>query len=1340
MSVSLTPEQVKAGRALLAWSQQELAAEARVSPSTIADFERGFRTPVANNAQAIRDALERKGLQFLAGGVVEKDMLPQQPSLKPGALMRWITATDLAQWGERRDGQSGMPELLRRLIFATFGPAAKVTFPSDESVQYPGWDGLCVTDEGAGYVPMGTSAWEIGAQRTGIRSKADEDYKKRSADPPNVIPAQTTFVFVTPQRFPRKEAWTAEKKASGPWRDVRVIDADDLVHWLETCPAVAQWLAVLVGRRPRGLRNLSEAWDEWCRATRIPLNADIMVTDRDEEAAGVLKWLKGPPAELAIQAGSVDEAIAFLRAALDPLPTDHRLAYESRCLVVADADTARELVGIGSLLVVVLQGVEAGLAQRLVVDGHHVYAAYGPEVRPVGNARELTRPWRQNLKMALSRMGVTDADAHRLSKASGRSLAVLRRLMPAAPLYLPRWAIETPPDLIVAMLAGGWDEKSVADRMVIAGLAGRTYEEVEEVLAQFTSGPEAPLLRSGSIWKLISLRDAWTLLASRLTMTQLQRFEEAFHKVLSTRNPRFNVDGREAWFEREGQFGEEVSDELRRGLAEAMAALGVFPEAICGIPDGARRADEAVRKLLAAADAELWWSLSDDLRRLAEASPRSFLESVEVGLDSAQQPIMSLFRSDDGFITDKEYLSDLLWALEMLARSPDHLLQAALLLARLDAVDPGGRWGNRPGASLRRIFVSWLPQTYATPQQRLKVIGAILHCFPQVGWNLIVKLAPRAHDTSDASPHPDWRDFTPDEREMITRPAIRDAGRAIGQLLLDSAGSEVGRWRTLLDLWPNFEKTWRDEAAGRLDAVARQLNDPAKVEALRDELRDLLAKHRGFADTAWAMPEADLAPLESVFESLQPLGVEDRLRWLFRPSEFFMRPNVSWDHLQADRNKRQCDAATELVSTLAPDQLFRFAETITMRGEFGLAISRAKVDLSLKENLLQEGLRSPNDTDADVAMGLLAGLAHDDGQLLADLWTRALTEVWGDEALLRIAKAMPVCPETWSKIAAVSDKLDEAYWKTQLIYQIPADGMIEAVVDKLMKVGRGRDLVNWLGHHLHNGPSGGLLVRALEAAVHEPARAGGNDATMFSYQLGRILDHLEQDPSVSEDDLVRLEWIYFQALRYSQRPGRVLHRALARKPQFFVELVNLIFLPAAESGVVEEPPNDPEQAKTLARQAFDVLHHWAHVPGSDDNGLIDAAALEDWVKQARKLLAQSGRGDIGDQRIGEILATSVRQPDESWPPRAVREVIEVSRSRHLETGLEIGVYNHRGVTVRSPHDGGEQERGLAERYRRDAETLRFDWPRTAATLDRIAESFARDAEREDQSADQRDWQ
>lgn len=65
----LTPGQVRAARSLLNWSQSDLAEKAGVAVSTVADFERGHRTPVANNALAIRRALENAWLVFTDGGV-----------------------------------------------------------------------------------------------------------------------------------------------------------------------------------------------------------------------------------------------------------------------------------------------------------------------------------------------------------------------------------------------------------------------------------------------------------------------------------------------------------------------------------------------------------------------------------------------------------------------------------------------------------------------------------------------------------------------------------------------------------------------------------------------------------------------------------------------------------------------------------------------------------------------------------------------------------------------------------------------------------------------------------------------------------------------------------------------------------------------------------------------------------------------------------------------------------------------------------------------------------------------------------------------------------------------
>lgn len=57
--------QSRAGRALLNWSQERLAEAARVSVTTLRNFERGATTPVTNNLSAIRAALEAAGVEFI---------------------------------------------------------------------------------------------------------------------------------------------------------------------------------------------------------------------------------------------------------------------------------------------------------------------------------------------------------------------------------------------------------------------------------------------------------------------------------------------------------------------------------------------------------------------------------------------------------------------------------------------------------------------------------------------------------------------------------------------------------------------------------------------------------------------------------------------------------------------------------------------------------------------------------------------------------------------------------------------------------------------------------------------------------------------------------------------------------------------------------------------------------------------------------------------------------------------------------------------------------------------------------------------------------------------------
>ena len=60
--------QCRAARALLEWSQEDLARASGITKKTIADFERGATTPRRQSLKQFVVALEAAGIEFLDGG------------------------------------------------------------------------------------------------------------------------------------------------------------------------------------------------------------------------------------------------------------------------------------------------------------------------------------------------------------------------------------------------------------------------------------------------------------------------------------------------------------------------------------------------------------------------------------------------------------------------------------------------------------------------------------------------------------------------------------------------------------------------------------------------------------------------------------------------------------------------------------------------------------------------------------------------------------------------------------------------------------------------------------------------------------------------------------------------------------------------------------------------------------------------------------------------------------------------------------------------------------------------------------------------------------------------
>ncbi|MEI9907828.1 MAG: hypothetical protein WDO06_08000 [Actinomycetota bacterium] len=127
---------------------------------------------------------------------------------------------------------------------------------------------------------------------------------------------------------------------------------------------------------------------------------------------------------------------------------------------------------------------------------------------------------------------------------------------------------------------------------------------------------------------------------------------------------------------------------------------------------------------------------------------------------------------------------------------------------------------------------------------------------------------------------------------------------------------------------------------------------------------------------------------------------------------------------------------------------------------------------------------------------------------------------------------------------------------------------------------------------------------------------------------------------------------------------------MSTNPEEFVNLVCVLF-----RGEGETNPPVTLQMQANIRTAYSVLHYWSQLPGLKKDGSIDSEHLNNWVRSARLSLSDKGRAPIGDEQIGQILASSPHGEDGIWPCEPVRELIEAIGNVNIDTGVYIGKVN-----------------------------------------------------------------
>jgi hypothetical protein len=163
--------------------------------------------------------------------------------------------------------------------------------------------------------------------------------------------ATTTFVFVTPRRWPKKTDWAAKKRAEGKWRDVLALDGDDIEQALDEAPAIHFWFSEALGMHTAAVQTLEAWWDGFSSAYEPTLTPRMVLAGRANEAAALLRLLARDVGRALVRAASVDDGLAFVGSVMLSADPDASAAMLSKSLLVHDGASLRRLDSTSSLLI-----------------------------------------------------------------------------------------------------------------------------------------------------------------------------------------------------------------------------------------------------------------------------------------------------------------------------------------------------------------------------------------------------------------------------------------------------------------------------------------------------------------------------------------------------------------------------------------------------------------------------------------------------------------------------------------------------------------------------------------------------------------------------------------------------------------------------------------------------------------------------------------------------------------------------------------------------------------------------------------------------------------------------
>ena len=952
--------------------------------------------------------------------------------------------------------------------------------------------------------------------------------------------------------------------------------------------------------------------------------------------------------------------------------------------------------------------------------GHSVIIAATPADQ-IKQAVTLPIIEKEGFVEALVKMGYDVAKAGKIAKDTARDINVFRRREGIA-IEKPKW-FDSVEDLLPAILVGKWTDTIDGDKSVLELLSGMKYEQYEEKLHTHLMEEESPLIHVGNTWRIRSPYEAIDYAQAMFTTSVLNKFREVCQSLIqdddSEAIDKINPDIFQFW-----QFKQKYSNIIKKGVYQTLCLMSIVDDS--NDQKLALWVDEIVKDLLKDWDLCRFLSNKQYLTALAEASPKEFLDFIEKLPTEILDVVFTPYKPKYSISGWEIEYAEILLALEMLAWDVEYFNRVTRLLLCYSKYQNESNFENRPINSLYNIYRFYLPQTYATFEERMTVLRACASSFPDEIYQLCVRICKSLLERTFFYNHYyRWRLFgelrTIKHASFVSDNELQEvvalmlqccnySAEKVSELLLLASNKNMNSFRNLI-----------------VDSVRDHLGALDDKESVIDTLRGEIIKHKTCSENRWALSEIELKPFQDLYKALESDDPISKHAWLFnmhsvRLPEF--RRNSSYEEKWKMLFESRKNAAQEIFNHHGINGIWDFINKVKCPESLGRTLASM-----FGNQIYDEVCRKYNSKEIpdDFVMSYLFQLCRLDIPAYQELAKQTVE----NNAKLGIVLFAPGYIKELAELAAsFGTETKRIYWESVDVQYMRLEDAVE-VVCELVDVCRFSDAISVL---YDNRESIQMSDAEKVHVILGYVRGTNNIARMDPYCLATLLEDLDksEDPEVIKE-LITVEFLLYRMVNnYMDMSNSRFVKELSRNPELMIQLVELAYRP--DDGKVEPLEGDAnENKRLLAENAFHILY-FEHpiISFNNEDGVFDGESMKQYIEQLYRLAKERKRVKVIDSVVGDILGDIPR--DDNYPPQALCELVETLNSDNVDQSIRTRICNSRGITVRAKNEGGNQERSIVSRFEDYREKTKLLYPRMTKIFDDLINRYKRMAGHEDEEA------